>query len=386
MTIHICNAHHQMRMLQKGTFVITRNLMLRYIGLLWIVLLFISCKSEQEQTKPTLTAVTESVYASGNIKSDGQYMVYASVSGILKQVLVTEGQLVKKGQPLFIVENKMPELNVENARLALDLAKENYQGGAARLKELELQISFAKEKMALDSLQFARQSNLWAQKIGTEQELDIKKVNFESSRNNFLALLQQYQQVSLNLKNEWQRAQNNYQISLQTKGDFTVRSEIDGRIYLLNKQKGELISPQEYLALLGSATKYVIELQVDEYDIVRVKEGQPVKVAMDSYKGQVFDAHVSRILPVMNEKGRTFTVEAIFDRQPEVLYPNLTVEASIVIRVKENALTIPRAYLLETNEVIMQDNVRRKVATGLADLQKIEIISGLDTSDIILKP
>lgn len=386
MTIHICNAHHQMRMLQKGTFVITRNLMLRYIGLLWIVLLFISCKSEQEQTKPTLTAVTESVYASGNIKSDGQYMVYASVSGILKQVLVTEGQLVKKGQPLFIVENKMPELNVENARLALDLAKENYQGGAARLKELELQISLAKEKMALDSLQFARQSNLWAQKIGTEQELDIKKVNFESSRNNFLALLQQYQQVSLNLKNEWQRAQNNYQISLQTKGDFTVRSEIDGRIYLLNKQKGELISPQEYLALLGSATKYVIELQVDEYDIVRVKEGQPVKVAMDSYKGQVFDAHVSRILPVMNEKGRTFTVEAIFDRQPEVLYPNLTVEASIVIRVKENALTIPRAYLLETNEVIMQDNVRRKVATGLADLQKIEIISGLDTSDIILKP
>jgi HlyD family secretion protein len=386
MMFHICNAYHQTAQYLICTFTTSSSFMLRYYGFLWMFLFLTSCKSEQEQIKPTLTAVTESVYASGNIKSEDQYMVYASVSGILKQVLVTEGQLVKKGQPLFVVENKMPELNVENARLALDLAKENYQGGAARLKELELQISLAKEKMALDSLQFARQFNLWAQKIGTEQELDIKRVNFESSRNNYLALLQQYQQVSLNLKNEWQRAQNNYKISLQTKGDFTVKSEIDGRIYLLNKQKGEQISPQEYLAVLGSATQYVIELQVDEYDIVRVKEGQPVKVAMDSYKGQVFDARISRILPVMSERGRTFTVEAVFDRQPEVLYPNLTVEASIVIRVKDKALTIPRSYLLETNEVIMQDNVRRKVTTGLSDLQKIEILSGLDTSDIILKP
>lgn len=370
----------------KRTFGASSNNMWRYFWLFWMVLLIASCKTEQEQTRPVLSSITESVYASGNIKSEGQYMVYASVSGILKQVLVTEGQMVKNGQPLFVIENKTPELNVENALLALELAKENYQGGAARLKELELQIGLAKEKMALDSIQYIRQSNLWAQRIGTEQELDIKKVNFESSRNNYLALQQQYQQASLNLKNELQRAQNNYQISLQTKGDFTVKSEMDGRIYLLNKQKGELVSPQEYLAVLGSATQYIIELQVDEYDIVRVKEGQPVKVAMDSYKGQVFDARVSRILPVMNEKGRTFTVEAVFDRQPDVLYPNLTVEASIIIQVKDKSLTIPRAYLLETNEVILQDNVRRKVSVGLADLQKIEILSGLDTSDIILKP
>jgi multidrug efflux pump subunit AcrA (membrane-fusion protein) len=355
----------------------------------WTALLMVflmACKEEKEQVKPSLKTVTESIYASGKIKSEQQYQVYAAVSGILKQVLVEEGQTVSKGQPIFIIENKTSELNVENARLAMELAKENYQGKAARLKELELQINLAREKMFLDSIQFIRQNNLWSQGIGTQQELDGRKIAYESSKNNYLSLLQQYQQANLNLKNELQRAQNNYLISLKSKGDFTVRSEIDGKVYEINKQKGELVGPQQSLAIIGSANNFVIEMQVDEYDIVRVKVGQEVLLSMDSYKGQIFKAKVSRILPLMNERSRTFTVEALFDTLPPVIYPNLTAEANIIVRTKEKALTIPRSYLTEKNEVILSDGQHKKIETGIADLQKIEVLSGLDTATVIIKP
>lgn len=346
----------------------------------------LSCREEMEQVKPSLQTVTESIYASGKIKSEQQYLVYAAVTGILKQVLVEEGQLVGKGQAIFIIENKTPELNVENARLAMELAKENYQGEAARLKELELQISLAKEKMALDSIQLTRQNNLWSQGIGTQLELDGRKISYETSRNNYLTLLQQYRQSNINLKNDWLRAQNNYQISLSSKGDFTVRSEINGKVYEVNKLSGELVNPQQSLAIIGSADDFVIEMQVDEYDIVRLKVGQEVLLSMDSYKGQVFKAKVSRILPLMNERSRTFTVEAKFDNLPPVVYPNLTAEANIIVRTKEKALTIPRSYLTENNEVILSDGQRKKIEIGIADLQKAEVISGLDTGTTIIKP
>jgi multidrug efflux pump subunit AcrA (membrane-fusion protein) len=107
---------------------------------------------------------------------------------------------------------------------------------------------------------------------------------------------------------------------------------------------------------------------------------------MDSYKGQVFEAIVQKIDPIMNERSKSFTVEAGFVKQPPALYPNLTCEANIVIVEKSKALTIPRNFLLDSNYVLMENNEKRKVETGLKDYQKVEILSGITAKDILLKP
>jgi hypothetical protein len=68
------------------------------------------------------------------------------------------------------------------------------------------------------------------------------------------------------------------------------------------------------------------------------------------------------------------------------LYPNLTVEANIVIQTKENALTIPRAFLTGDSLVVLENGSARKVETGLKDYQKAEILSGLHENETIQKP
>jgi hypothetical protein len=88
----------------------------------------------------------------------------------------------------------------------------------------------------------------------------------------------------------------------------------------------------------------------------------------------------------MNERSKSFTIEATFVKQPEALYPNLTCEANILIQEKEKALTIPRNYLLNGDSVILSNKEKKKVTTGLKDYQKVEIISGLSVNDIIYKP
>ena len=107
---------------------------------------------------------------------------------------------------------------------------------------------------------------------------------------------------------------------------------------------------------------------------------------MDSYKGRVFEAVVMKIDPIMNEQSKSFTIEAAFINPPPTLYPNLTVEANIVIAIKEKALVIPRNYLMEDNYVMMPDKVKRKVETGLKDYEKVEILKGISAMDEIIKP
>ena len=55
---------------------------------------------------------------------------------------------------------------------------------------------------------------------------------------------------------------------------------------------------------------------IDEYDIAKIKPGQKVFVSMDSYKGQVFEATVSKIQPIMDNRLRSFEIEAIFISKP----------------------------------------------------------------------
>ena len=79
-------------------------------------------------------------------------------------------------------------------------------------------------------------------------------------------------------------------------------------------------------------------------------------------------------------------LDAVFVKGPAALYPNLTCEANIVIQQKEKALLIPRTYLLDGDQVLLENKEKRKVTTGLKDYQQVEIISGLTVNDIILKP
>jgi hypothetical protein len=88
----------------------------------------------------------------------------------------------------------------------------------------------------------------------------------------------------------------------------------------------------------------------------------------------------------MNERNKTFLVEALFDTPPTLLYPNLTFEASIVIQRKTDALIIPRSYLVNDSTVILQSGDEKIIQTGLKDFRFIEVLSGLNEGDELTKP
>ena len=351
-----------------------------------LILLFsLSCKDNNETIQPRKRDLTESVYSSVIIQPDSLYKVYAIVAGILDKNLVEEGDQVTKGQAITQIINNTPKLNTQNAKLALDLARENYNGSAAILSGIEDEILAAKLQYKNDSINFFRQKNIWEQNIGSKVEYDTKKLKYQLSSNNLNLLKSKYDRTKNELITALKQAENNYKTSLITTKDFTVTSKINGKVYALNKNHGEIVSTMEPLASIGSANDFIVEMLVDEVDIVKVSLNQEVLITLDAYAGEVFTGKVSKIYPKKDERNQTFLVEANFNVAPKTLYPGLSGEGNIIIAYKKEVLTIPKEYVTEDNKVKTDDGLIL-IETGLENLEFVEVLSGLSEETTIYKP
>ncbi|TDP61567.1 RND family efflux transporter MFP subunit [Flavobacterium dankookense] len=349
--------------------------------------MIVSCsKNDTEEMKPTVGSITESVYASGVIKSENQYTVYATVSGVLQKIKVTPGQTIAKGQTLFQIESDKASLTTENARLAYQLSNENSRYIQDKIAEMETKVQMAKDKLIVDQSVYNRNKNIKQYKVISEVEYERVELTYKNSKSNYESAVKQLSQLKLQLKNDQNRNSNNLKISEKSQSDFEVKSAFSGELFDVLVKEGTLITSQMPLAVIGEKNKYLLELDVDENDMVKVILGQKIVVTLDSYKGKVFEAKVDKIYPIMDERSRTFKIEAYFDNPPAKLYPNLTAEANIIIQTKKNALTIPKSYLIDDKFVLVNEDEKRQVKIGLNDYQNVEILEGLTAGETIYKP
>lgn len=348
------------------------------------LILFSSCSSSFEKTKPFTQDISESVYASGIIKSENQYMVTSTVSGLINNIYVHKGGTVKAGQEILTISNIPSELLRENAELAATY--NDFKANQSKLDELKLSIDFANTKMQNDSAIFFRQKNLWEQQIGSKVDLEQKELTYKNSKTNYQSAVLKYMDFKRQLQLASEQAKNNLKINTKQASDYIIKSDIDGILYELTKENGELVSPQSILGVIGSASEFLMELQVDERDIFNIQQDQKVLVSIESAKEDVYEGKVTKINPFMNEKTKTFAVEAIFTKAPKKLYPNTTLEANIIVNSKKNALLIPRRFLMDSDSVMLSNEKKVKVKTGIKDYQNVEILSGLTTADEIIIP
>lgn len=359
------------------------NSMKKYY-LVGFVLLLIACGKKEETILPTEGPITESIYASGILKSQDQYQAFVTVNGIIEHILVKEGDVVRVGQPILQLSSETQKMSTENAQIAANFAdKEANQG---KLNEAQNVIETSFQKFKLDSSIYARQKNLWAQQVGTRIDLEQKEMAFQNSKTNYLSSIQRYRDLKRQISFSADQSKKSVEISSRLQQDFTLRSKMNGVVFSISKNKGELVSPQMPIAVIGNPEAFVLEMQVDENDILQLSLGQRIIVRLDSYKNEVFEAAVTKIYPYMNERSKTFLVEAKFSKAPKKLFPFMNFEANIILQTKEKALLVPRNYLIGDSLITLKGGEKRKVKIGLKDFQQAEIIQGLTKTDELVKP
>ena len=348
---------------------------------------FFACGDHTNHSNPEQKPLMEAVYASGFVVSKNEYQVFAQAEGYIVETVAPEGTEVKKGDVIFILESQQQNARYRMAKEAYDMASNNYRNGSPVLSELEAAVRSAKTKVQYDSTNLVRYNNLLKQNATSRADYDRIRLLFENSKNDLLLYRSRYDKVKNQLFLELKNAENQWKIASEESGRYSVRSEINGRVYKTLKEKGELVRRNEAVAVIGSGDSFYLKLSVDEMDIRKVKEGQEVFVKIDAFADQVFQATVSKVHPLVDSREQSLRVDADFTKPLVDGFSGLAVEANIVIQKKERALVIPKSLLLSGDSVFIQTkdgNRKVKIKKGIETLDEVEVLEGLSIENVLL--
>jgi HlyD family secretion protein len=353
-----------------------------------LLLLAVACGPQEQTTSPIYKQLTEAVYASGKIFPENEYNVSANADGVIISLFVEEGDTVTAGQSLMQIEKEIQDARLQNATEAYRKARDNYRSNSPIVKELEAGLDAAKAKVKNDSIQFTRYSNLLKENATSKAQYDQRKLTYELSRQEYTARQNNYKKVKDQLYLDLTNAESQYKINLKDESNYTIKSKINGRVYDLFKEQGELVRRNEPVALLGDANNMYLRLLVDELDIARVRKGQQVLVSVDLYPDKLFKAKVTKVYPKLIAADQSFRVDATFTGEKPDIFYGLNIEANIIINERDKVLTIPKAYLVGQDSVLVKADgeVKKvKLTKGVENFELVEVISGLDTNSVIVQ-
>lgn len=339
--------------------------------------------SGPETTQPQLKPLVEAVYASGFVVAKNEYDVISQAEGYFGEQLVEVGAPVKKGQPILTLEGKQDDARFEIASASLKVARKNAGPDSPLLAELRAMVSSAASKKSFDSANYERYKNLARQNSTTRVELDRMRLAAEASANDYKAALSRLENLKERVQLELQQASRQYEIASAETGRYIVKAEADGNLLSLAKEKGELVRRGEQVAIVGDNSHFQLRFAVDELDVNRVRPGQDVVVKIDAFGDRIFNAKVLKIHPYVNTREQSMRVDAEFTDAEPSLYSGLGAEANIIVQRKASTLVIQKGLLLAGDSVLIStdDGQRKvKVTPGIATLDEVEILNGIDTS------
>jgi multidrug efflux pump subunit AcrA (membrane-fusion protein) len=168
-----------------------------------------------------------------------------------------------------------------------------------------------------------------------------------------------------------------------------LKSYTNGVVFEVYKQTGDLIAPNQPIALIGSG-KMIAKLLVDQDDLQKIYNGQQILITMDAFPGKVFHAGVRRIYPILNKAEQSFRVDAVFEEALPFSMYGLNIEANIVINEKIKAMVIPRKALIHGDSVQVKEGGRLamvKIKKGAEDNEYVQVLGGLTaSSQLIIQP
>jgi multidrug efflux pump subunit AcrA (membrane-fusion protein) len=299
---------------------------------------------------------------------------------------IAEGDSVSQGQKIALIKPS-PEMDgkLNDAQLNVERAREDFEGKNNQLKNRLSELDAQKQQVELDSSQYMKLKNLWAQDIGSKLDLDRAKLRYETTASRYKVMRNQYEQAKKTLRINYEKALNALAADKESMAEYTIEAKINGIVYALYKEQGDLITPQERLAEIGSDNHFVVEMDVDEVDIAKIQLGDTAIVKLEAYPESVFQSTVHYISPKKNEKTQTFLVEGYFLDQPNRLYSGLSGEANIIVAKRTNSLVIPTDYLIGQDRVLTDHGVIQ-IKTGVKNMRYVEVLSGIDTSTTLRRP
>ena len=310
-------------------------------------------------------ALVSLVTASGEVKPTTYTNITAQGFGRITQIVVKEGDHIKKGDKLLLQENVQATADVQAQAAAINSNQSGVQAAEASYKAAQSDLIQQQANLEKAKLDYDRGQGLLKDGLIPRQDFDQRKTTYDaavaavdSSRAHMQSLKAMLQQMGSQL--DQSRA-----VLVRTKDVLqktTYVSPINGIVSYLPVRLGEYVVPGiqnangSFLMTLSDMSVVTSEVKVDETDIVNIKVGQEADVTIDAVPGKTFKGKVTEIgsqavlrssglattqTTTSNHEAKDFKVVVTLQSPPENLRPGLSTTAKIKTAERKNAIAIP---------------------------------------------
>lgn len=347
--------------------------------------------SPYETTGVEVVKNRKTLRVTGSLAADQISNVASNVNGIVIDVRVDRGTVVKKGDLMVQLDptdpkNKLSEglalVDELKAKLSLDESKPFV---AEELPDVKL----AKAAWNLAVSRRKRAENLLPQKAISVDECEQIRAESECAE-------QRYQAAVLAVKQTYQSYKTNVaKLAAMQKAvnDTSILAPFDGVVVEKQVALGEQVTGGFIASKVVTVVKTSplrVSLTVPQQHIGEIEPGQEVHFEADSFPGKTFEGKVRYISPVVTNDTRSLVVEAVTDNKEGVLRPGLFVTAEMELPEQQSHFFVPVGAVERMGEsarvfVVRDGGVREQVvAVGKADGTRIEITSGLQGDERVV--
>jgi membrane fusion protein, multidrug efflux system len=268
---------------------------------------------------------------------DRQVTMISETNGIVTKINVDEGDHVSEGQLLATLSDREKQVKLQQASISVQNAK---------------------------------------------QELDRKTASFNSK----IISESEYQKAKYDLQVATE-AKNAAQVELDRS---MIRAPFSGVITQRFIEKGANLNSQSQLFTIVDADPLEAKVYLPEKEILGIKTGQDVALALNAQKNVTFDGSIRQINPAVDPKTGTVKVTVEIAKAPDAVRPGSFVDVKLETQRHNNALLVPKKALMEEAGerfvfVINKDKaIRRTISVGFLDDQNAEILSGINSGESVV--
>jgi len=354
-------------------------------------------KAEKVYAESVKTRKIEAVVtAPGEVNPKVKVNIDAHIVGKIEHIYFKEGDTVRRGQKLVVLEptNYLAELGRARAELAN--------------RKIEVQRAQVGKQTA--DLAYKRAINMRQQGIQAQELFDKAQLDLENARAAYGSSQEGVNQAQAIL----QQAETNL-------SHTTIVSPIDGKAVQLNAHEGEVVvtgtmnNPASVIAIIADLSEILVESDVNETDVVSLRLGMPAKIKVDAIPDKEYAGHVAEIgssAAARQSAGagiRYFKVKVAIDNPDDRLRPGMTSQVSIITSTAANTPAVPIQSVVERvppsqskkkgDEAEEDENLPKKkyvfvisggkvkmtvVTTGISDATHVAILSGAKTGNQVV--
>ena len=388
-----------------------RNLQPRWAVLIGVTLallvlvLWLSFRRTQVQVRTAHAfreTITSSIATNGRIEPIENFEAHAPLATTVKRVNILQGDWVKPGQLLL-------QLDDSDARSQLARAQAQVKGSEAEVQSVSTggtQDEILSSRNALVKARADRdaaQKNLQAMQrllqtgAASQAEVENAQTQLQVADSNVHMLEQKLHdrfskgEIS-HAEAQLAEARAAVAASSDLLHNLNIVSPFAGMAYNLPVKKDTFVAAGDLLVQVADLHRVRVRAFVDEPEIGRLQKGQPVEITWDALPGRSWKGNIEYLPTNVVQHGTRMVgeVTCVLDNSDLKLLPNTNVAVAVIQARHDNALTVPREAVRQDADgkyVFLVDGGklrRRNVQTGVSNLTRVEITSGLPDDAVIV--